>query len=725
MGSVKRAGTRRSQLLWGFALLWTVFALSSPQLAAGAGVSPLPESDYTARGACSAPAPGRASCMALELERQPTAAQSQSDPLAAGSGARTSLATATECAAEFPSGCLTPQDLRSAYFPLEATEAPASEPQTVALVDAYNDPKAEADLQVYSKAFDLPAIHACSGSESGCFEQVGQNGTDALPFPRTEAARKATETVCVSEKLRETELELKKREEACDELVEAEGWAIEISTDIEMTHAICQNCKILLVEANAPVYTDLEAAEETAVRLGATEVSNSWGGAQEGSSGRAFDHPGTVITASAGDYGYLNWTEAEAAEEAEKEGRETGYFAGPDYPAASPDVVAVGGTKLTMSDGVRRSETVWNEDPDPEGGNQGGGGGGCSASFTAQPWQQAVPDWAKVGCGDKRAVADVSADADPYTGVAVYDSVPTIQEPAPGEVVNEPLEWWPIGGTSVASPIIGSMFALAGGAHGVAYPAQTLYSHLGSSALHDITSGGNGACDDKYLTCSGSLSSPLDCGEGVLICNAASGYDGPTGVGTPNGIGAFKVLEEGEPTSKPIEEPGASKSSTPSGGKGEEPQSSGDGESGEGSGVGDSSTGPSDDATQGGATQSESSNTTSTPHAGAVKQPTRISNLTLTAAARAAVSSHRATATQIAFSCTLSLAATVRVSLSIEIHSADHTRWRILPASLAFNAVKGLNRRHLHSSEKLAPGTYRLTLTPAGGTARSITFGVV
>ncbi len=114
---------------------------------------------------------------------------------------------------------------------------------------------------------------------------------------------------------------------------------------------------------------------------------------------------------------------------------------------------------------------------------------------------------------------------------------PTIQEEESGELVNRPLEWWPIGGTSVASPIVASMFALAGGSHGVEYPAQTLYSHLGSSLLHDVTAGGNGECDDDYLSCSGSIEplSPLDCGSEALICKAASGYDGPTGVGTPNG----------------------------------------------------------------------------------------------------------------------------------------------------------------------------------------------
>ncbi len=103
--------------------------------------------------------------------------------------ARTGLKTAAECTAEFSSACLTPQDLRSAYFPGEAAQAPTSNPQTIALVDAYNDPKAEADLRVYSNAFGLPAIHKCSGSESGCFEQVSQTGTGNLPFPKTRSGK--------------------------------------------------------------------------------------------------------------------------------------------------------------------------------------------------------------------------------------------------------------------------------------------------------------------------------------------------------------------------------------------------------------------------------------------------------------------------------------------------------------------------------------------------------
>jgi hypothetical protein len=649
--------------------------------------------------------------MALELEQATTSTLAGATQ---PGGVRTDLKTATECEAAFPSGCLTPLNLQSAYFPGEAPDAPTSTPQTVALVDAYNDPKAEADLSEYSTAFSLPAIHKCDAGESGCFEQVSQSGSGTLPFPQSESIREAKETVCATEKVNETKLELKKREEACDELVEAEGWDMEISTDIEVTHAICQNCKILLVEANEPSYSDLETAEETAVRLGASEISDSWGGPREGSSGHAFDHPGTVITAAAGDYGYLNWTEAEAA----TTNKET-YYAGADFPASSPDVIAVGGTKLTMIDGIRRSETVWNEDPDPEGGNQGAGGGGCSEEPNSAPsWQKAVPDWSSVGCGTKRAVADVSADADPYTGVAIYDSVPTIQEPSPGEIVNEPLDWWPIGGTSVASPVIGSMFALAGGSHGVSYPARTLYSHLGSSTLHDITTGGNGDCDGKYASCDGSLTSPLDCGIGAWICTATTGYDGPTGVGTPSGLSAFTVLEEVEPKTVPIEEPGIFKGT---GGN----QNTGTGAPS--GGTGNQGSGASSDANGGASGGSTSSSTGtgkspvgSTSTSSTSSRAARISALTLTTNARIALRRRRFGLAQVAFSCTLTQAARVRVVFSVRVRSAGHTHWRTLPVSLAFNAVRGVNRHRLHGTGDLAPGVYKLTLVPAAGTARSI-----
>ena len=158
-------------------------------------------------------------------------------------------------------------------------------------------------------------------------------------------------------------------------------------------------------------YDDLEAAEETAVRLGHKPKKpppakrglrhrglQLLGRIRTGTVVRdspAFNHPGTVITASAGDDGYLNWTEAAEAEAAKE-----AYYAGADYPASSPHVVAVGGTHLSLSaSGTWKEETVWNDDPRGGEENYGAGGGGCSTQFAAPEWQRDVPDWAKVGCG--------------------------------------------------------------------------------------------------------------------------------------------------------------------------------------------------------------------------------------------------------------------------------------------------------------------------------------
>ena len=487
--------------------------------AQASALSPLPRSDYGVRSVCGAPAAGHVSCLALQLVPRTAAAEARTHPL----GMRTAHAISAGSAAEGADG-LGPQQLRNAYFPGEEPKAPVSQPQTIALVDPYNDLGAEADLRVYDDEFSLPA---CTGA-NGCFEQVNQNGGKGnLPFPSSVAERRNAESLCEDPNAPEGE-----REVACEEVAEADGWSLEMSVDIEMAHAICQSCHVVLVEADSSERASLEAAEDTAARsrgeggAGASEVSNSWGGSEPAFDSEAFNHPGVVVTAASGDCGYLGWRAF--VEEC---------ALGVNYPAASPHVVSVGGTSLTMTgEGGQAwgSESVW-----------GGSGGGCSESFPAQAWQREVGDSSAVGCGtgseSKRAANDVAADADPYTGVAVYDSVPYLE---PGEWPRDGSApgWTPIGGTSVASPIVASMFALAGGSHGVAYPAKTLYSHLGSGLLHDIAEGGNGKCEGFYGDgCSGSMV-PLsleDCGQGALICSASTGYDGPSGVGTPDGIGAF------------------------------------------------------------------------------------------------------------------------------------------------------------------------------------------
>jgi len=249
------------------------------------------------------------------------------------------------------------------------------------------------------------------------------------------------------------------------------GWAQEESLDIDMASALCPQCNILLVEAKSATLTNLGTSVNTAVNLGAAVVSNSYGGGE--SSGEVaqensfFNHPGVAITASSGDSGF-----------------------GVQFPAASRFVTAVGGTSLTRASNARGwTETAWS-----------GAGSGCSAFITKQSWQT------DSGCA-RRTVADVSAVADPNTGVAVFDSTPS------GGLSG----WLVFGGTSVASPIIATVYALAGNASTVNYGSFP-YAH--TSALFDVTSGSNGSC-------------------GSYLCTSGPGYDGPTGLGTPNGTGAF------------------------------------------------------------------------------------------------------------------------------------------------------------------------------------------
>ncbi|HTU77850.1 MAG TPA: S8 family serine peptidase [Solirubrobacteraceae bacterium] len=489
----------------------------SPQRAAAQGaqpvtVAPLPASDYSVRPVCPLAPPGHARCLALALVPQTPAARAHTHPLGITRTARGTGQGEGVCepplAAE---GCygLRPEDLHSAY----ALPTTSKAPQTIALVDAYNDPTVEKDLKIYDKVFGLPPCTAANG----CFTEINQQGeTGRPPFPASARELRAARSGSTAERERAEE---------------ASGWAGEISLDVQVAHAICQNCRILLVEADSSEIGDLEAADERAVAEGATEISNSWWTqAEPGSDSPAFDHPGVVITAAAGDGGYLNW---DAPEEAE-----VGHV---DYPASSPRVVAVGGTRLQLSgpSSTWESESIWN-------GVGGASGGGCSERFTAPYWQRELADWPAVGCGSSRAVADVSADADPYTGVAIYDSTPD----AGGQV----LLWETIGGTSLASPLVAAVFALAGGAGDVEYPARTLYENKLRipGALHEVETGSNGACYEP-LTAEGlsgcTVLQEAESCAGRAICTVATGYDGPSGVGTPDGIEAF------EPTGAPAKKP--------------------------------------------------------------------------------------------------------------------------------------------------------------------------
>ena len=330
-----------------------------------------------------------------------------------------------------PIGSSTPR--AGSYGPVQfhtAYNLPTTAPsaQTIAIVDAYDDPNIESDLDVYDSQYQLPS---CT-TANGCFRKVDQNG--GTDYPRSNA-----------------------------------GWALEIALDVETAHEICQNCRILLVEASSNSLVNLGAAVDQAAALGANVISNSYGGREFSGETRDqnYNHPGIAIAASSGDDGY-----------------------GVEYPAASQFVTAVGGTTLNLnSDGSYSSESAWS-----------GAGSGCSAYIAKPSWQN------DSGCTG-RAVADVAADADPNTGAAVYDSMR----------LQGRRGWFQVGGTSLATPLIAAVYALAGNAGSIndgAYP----YGH--ARFLRDVTVGSNGSCGD-------------------YLCGAGAGFDGPTGLGTPNGTGGF------------------------------------------------------------------------------------------------------------------------------------------------------------------------------------------
>jgi len=320
-----------------------------------------------------------------------------------------------------------PCELQKAYNLTSFSTANGAS-STVAIVDAYDDPNAEADLANYRSTFGLPA---CT-TANGCFRKVNQTGGTTYPTANA-------------------------------------SWGQEISLDLDMVSAICPNCKILLVEGTTSSNANLAAAVDEAAALGATSISNSYGSAENTAYDSHYNnHPGITVTASSGDSGY-----------------------GTQSPASAVNVVAVGGTALTAG-GTRPggySETAWTS-----------AGSGCSTSNAKPAWQTFT------ACGTFRGEADVSAVADPNTGVAVYDSF------GGGKTATG---WLVFGGTSVASPIIGAVYGLA---HTGESNASKLYSN--ANALFDVTSGSNGSC-------------------GAPVCTAGAGWDGPTGLGSPNGIAAF------------------------------------------------------------------------------------------------------------------------------------------------------------------------------------------
>ncbi len=366
------------------------------------------------RLACPAAAqPGRAECQAVL--RQPVTSQAS-----AISG-------------------LSPDGLRSAYQ-LSKAAVRDGRGETVAIVAAYGDPAAAANLTVYRSHYRLPACTAAGG----CLRIVNEHGKSA-PLPAANT-----------------------------------GWAADQALSLDVISALCPACHLVLVEAATNSYTDLGTAEDAAVAAGARFVLNGWYGPEsvgQDAYDHYFNHPGVAIVDGAGGTGY-----------------------GRTFPADLPYVTSVGGTVLSRSKYNTRhwAETAWADT-----------GSGCSALEVKPSWQK-PDDNAATGCLN-RTQNDVAADADPSTGAAIYNTVGTSQH------------WTEEGGTVLAAAIVTAIYALAGTPARNSYPASYPYQHAGH--LFDVTFGSNGPC---------TLNPPY-------ICNAGKGYDGPSGLGTPDGIAAFSA----------------------------------------------------------------------------------------------------------------------------------------------------------------------------------------
>ena len=321
---------------------------------------------------------------------------------------------------------LGPSDLSAAYG--FTTSGGAG--QTIALIDAFDNPTIESDLAIYRSRYSLPS---CT-TANGCFQKIAQDGSSNYPATNL-------------------------------------SWAAETAVDTQIASAVCPNCKLLLVEANTDNLADLATAVDQAVAKGATIVSNSFGSSEwsgEASLESHWNHPGVVIIASAGD-------ESDQVE----------------FPAASQYVVSVGGTDLERDASSRGyAESVWS-----------GSASGCSAYISKPAWQH------DSGCS-MRTVADLAFLSSPDLPVAIY------QSSCSGAVCG----WTAYSGTSIGAPAIAALYALAGNAPTRHY-AGDLYN-APAGAFYDITSGSDGTC-------------------GTYLCNGAIGYDAPSGLGSPHGLGAF------------------------------------------------------------------------------------------------------------------------------------------------------------------------------------------
>lgn len=314
--------------------------------------------------------------------------------------------------------------------------------QTIAIVDAYDDPNIASDLAHFDTQYSLPGTNTLAKGSAGSVYNFFSKLT-----PQGQPTGNA-------------------------------GWDLEIALDVEWAHAIAPQANIVLVEAASNGLLNLLSAVDTATSIGATVVSMSWGGGEfstESSYDYHFQHLGVAYVASSGDNGGLV-----------------------EWPAASPYVLSVGGTTLsTDSSGNYLGETGWS------------GSGGGTSSYESRPGFQSSLGFAR------RSTPDIAYDANPKTGIAVYDSVTD----------NGKSGWFEVGGTSVGAPQWAALVALADsdrvgagkslldtdyGASGSAPATSILYNSVAyGTNFNDITSGTAGSN------------------------SAGPGYDQVTGIGSP------------------------------------------------------------------------------------------------------------------------------------------------------------------------------------------------
>jgi hypothetical protein len=341
-------------------------------------------------------------------------------------------------------------DLASAYA-LDTSVDPSA---TIAIVDAYGYSNLASDLAQYRSHYGLPACTVANG----CLKIVNQQGQTS-PLPPNPPSN--------------------------------DDWTGETSLDVDMASAACPKCKILVVQADDDQGDGLYIANTTAASLGATVVSNSWGGPEDNtvaSSETYFNHPGIAVFVASGDNGYTG--------------------SSPDYPSTSAYTIGVGGTSLTQSTANPRGwiESAWSS-----------GGSSCSQNVAKPAWQT------NSACA-MRMTADVSAVGDPNTGLAVYDG-----------------GWQIVGGTSAASPLVAGIFALTknGGA-----TAQFAYTN--AAAFYDVTSGKNGTCTTALCKAAAGWDGPTGNGtpNGAMLA-ALGGTGGGSGSGSGSGSGGGSGSDTG------------------------------------------------------------------------------------------------------------------------------------------------------------------------------------